>query len=77
MAFYNRFAGSPLQDWYQIEITELDGSKYVTFHSRIHVRKAKQCPFCWGTSFTDSQILEDYDLGTWIYDSYGSVHAQR
>lgn len=76
MAFYNSFAGNPLQDWYQIEITELDGSKYVTFHSRIHVNKAKPCPFCWGTSFTDAEILQDVDLGIWIYNSYGNVHTR-
>lgn len=77
MSFYNRFMNMPLQDWYQIEIDELDGSKHVTFHSRIHVKKANRCPFCWGISFTDAEILQDTDLGTWIYKSYGDVHTGR
>lgn len=75
MAFYNIFMGKPLQDWYQIEIVERDGSKHATFHSRIHVKKVNQCPFCWGTSFADAEILQDADLGTWVYNRYGNVYT--
>lgn len=70
---YNFLRGRNLQPWYSIRIEERDGSKYVTFCSRIHVQKEVTASFSYNAEcFTDYQILDDHSLVTWVYARYGT-----
>jgi hypothetical protein len=70
---YTFFHGRNLQPWYRILIEERDGSKHVTFCSRIHVHKEVTASFSYDAKcFTDYQILNDHSLVTWVYDRYGA-----
>lgn len=75
--FYKVFNGLPLQSHYQIEIEhgieEGELTKYVTFHSKIHMNKAVKCSFSFDGSFSDGEILFDRDLVTWVINRYGDV----
>ncbi len=70
---YRHLNGTPLQNWYAIEIVtdNKTNTKYVFFHSRIHVNKKVELFPCFSTDFTDAEILRDRDLLTNIYSRYG------
>lgn len=71
--YYKHLNNQPLQSFYQIEIETKGDSKVVTFHSKIHVNKVNKCTITFSTKFTDSEILKDNDLISWVINSYGDV----
>lgn len=80
MNIYNHLNATPLQDFYSISIKHIEdgtpsGGKQVTFNSRIHVNTAVVFPVTYGTSFSDSQILSDAHLISWVSTAYGNVYA--
>lgn len=68
---YNWLDDRPLQPWYSITITTEGDTKFVYFHSRIHVRNTVRMNPCFSVQFTDHEILRDRDLITNITNHYG------
>lgn len=80
MRTYKTLNGLPLQASYHITIEDKEdgteyGSKVVTFHSRIHVRRSKTCPVTYSKAFGDNEILRDSYLLGWVNSCYGEVTA--
>ena len=72
MPKYRYLNDKPLQEWFEIEIVTRNDTKYVLFHSRIHVNKVNELNPCFSTTFTDQEILNDFDIIGRIYDMYGT-----
>lgn len=70
---YKHMNGKNLQSFYHITIKIEKGSKFITFHSSIHVNKAVECSICYGLEFTDMEILNDKDFVNWVHNRYGVV----
>ncbi len=74
---YEHIYGKKMQPWYRIQITEVGSSKFVTFHTRIHMNKVHKPSFSFSNKFTDGEILRDATLYTWVTDRFGNVHMQH
>ena len=72
MPKYRYLNGKPLQEWYEIEIVTENNTKFVLFHSRIHVNKVSKLNPCFSTTFTDQKILNDFHIIGKIHDMYGT-----
>ena len=72
MPKYRHLNGKPLQEWYEIEILTENNTKFVLFHSRIHVNKVSKLNPCFSTTFTDQKILNDFHIIGKIHDMYGT-----
>ena len=69
---YNTLKGETLQHWLTIAIIRDEtGTAKAETRSTIHVEKVKPVSFCWGESFTDSDILNDADLLRVVYQRFG------
>lgn len=71
--YYKHLNNRQLQSWYIVEIEQKGSSKFVHFHSKLHISKITSPTFSWSVSFTDNQILEDKDLISWVINKYGNV----
>ena len=54
-----RMEPKPLPHWMHLTIEELEGSKRLTVHSRIHVNKSVVMNPEYSTDFTDREIVKD------------------
>jgi hypothetical protein len=45
-----------------VTIETRDGSQYVTINARLHMRKTRELPHCYATSYSVSEILRDSDF---------------
>lgn len=72
MPKYRYLNDKPLQEWFEIEIVTRNDTKFVLFHSRIHVNKVNELNPCFSTTFTDQEILNDFDIIRRIHDMYGT-----
>ena len=72
MPKYKHLDGKPLQEWFEIEIVTKNNTKYIYFHSRIHVNKVNKLNLCFSTTFTDQEILNDFGIIRRIHDMYGT-----
>lgn len=54
-----RMEPKPLPDWIHLTITEDNGSKYLTVHSRIHVNKEVRVGPSYSSDFEDRDLLKD------------------
>ena len=72
MPKYKHLDGKPLQEWFEIEIVTENNTKFIYFHSRIHVNKVNRLNLCFSTTFTDQKILNDFHIIGRIHDMYGT-----
>ena len=72
MPKYKHLNGKPLQEWFEIEIVTKNNTKFISFHSRIHVNKVNKLNLCFSTTFTDQEILNDFHIIRRIHDMYGT-----
>ena len=72
MPKYRCLNNKPLQEWFEIEIVTRNNTKFVFFHSRIHVNKVNRLNLCFSTTFTDQEILNDFGTIRRIHDMYGT-----
>lgn len=54
-----RMEPKPLPNWIHLTITEDNGSKYLTVHSRIHVNKEVRIYPSYSVDFEDRDLLKD------------------
>lgn len=71
--FYDVLGGKPLQPWYKIEIETVGDSKYVHFHSTIHVNKKTTLRNCFSTDFSDNEILHSSEVLACAKQRYGGM----
>ena len=72
MPKYRCLNDKPLQEWFEIEIVTENNTKFISFHSRIHVNKVNRLNLCFSTTFTDQEILNDFGTIRRIHDMYGT-----
>lgn len=68
---YRHLGNSQLRDWAHVEIEERDGNKYVIMCSRMHMTKRIELSWCYGTSFSNEEILRDGNLHAKLSQTYG------
>lgn len=71
--FYDTLAGQPLQHFFKIEIETVGDSKYVHFHSTIHVNKKTTLRNCFSTDFSDYEILHSSEVLACATQRYGGM----
>ena len=72
MPKYKHLNSKPLQKWFEIEIVTKNNTKFIFFHSRVHVNKVNKLNLCFSTTFTDQEILNDPGTIRRIHDMYGT-----
>jgi len=71
---YSWLGGKKLQHFYKIEVTREIDTKYVYFHSTVHVDKVSKMPYSYNANhFSDVEILNDPSLFGSVYKLYGKV----
>lgn len=72
MAIYKRLRNFKLQDWYGVEITLDEDTKYVRFHSRIHKNMPTDITHWFSSGFSDNEILNDRGVMTKFIEHFGA-----
>lgn len=71
---YKTLCGKPLQDWLTVQIKEENGTKYVIFHSRIHVNKLHKMTISFNAAeYTDFEILHYIEVRKTAEQLYGAL----
>lgn len=71
MRMYNFVGDITLPSYLKVQVETRGESKYVIFHSQIHVNATKEIPFCFSSEFTDLEILKMRDVVTKYINYYG------